>query len=721
MERLFFTYFFFFICSVAFAQHSQIYISEILTSNGNIIKDRYNQYEDFVEIYNDGNEAFNLANCYITNDLNNLTKCKISNENIGLTSIGPKSYKLFWLDNNTNRGSLHLCLKLSSEPKDIVIVASDGKTILDKIFYPKQKHNISYGRKFNNLNEFGYFTNVTPNAVNYEKSYIGFCLSPIFSEKSGFYKNSIKVKLDYDKNATVFYTLDGANPTELSAKYIQEIEINKTAILRVIISCPDYISTEIISQTYFINESYSLPVASITTNDIEMFTSTDPKKNSYEEQKINIEYFDREKMNIFSTNAGVSLVGKAIRNYPQKSMSVRLRSTYGIELVKHKLFDDKEQSKYYSFLLRNSGNDNAKTMFKDAMMHRLINGVTNIDCQGYTPVIVYINGQYWGIHNLREKISKFYIGSNYPNVDMNKIDLMEWNSSPIQGDDVHYKDMIKFIAENDMKLKQNYDSVLKLIDIENFVDYQIAEIFYANTDWPMANMKFWRPHTSTGKWRWILFDTDLAFDRDKQRCAGHHNSLDYALGINNCHLPHLTKSLQSSTIILQKLIENEDFKNYFILRFSDLMNTVFTSQRMVKTINDIKSNLEPEIDKHIARWSDKRGIKSRQTWEANINSLIRFANERPDTMRYFINGKFNIGGSVDFHLDISQENVGKINVNTITIDSFPFVGKYFARLPITIEAIENEGHNFVKWSDGKKEAKRIVDVSEIRELTAIFK
>lgn len=705
----------------ALSQNTLVYINEIVASNGNILKDRYNQYSDFIEIYNAGNEVFNLADCYITNDINDLTKCRISNKNMGLTAIQPKTFKILWMDENTSRSVLNVCLKLSSNPKDLILVAPDGKTIIDKVSYPEQRYNVSYGRKKDNFEELGYFLKPTPNAANNTKMYKGFCSIPEFSEKGGFYNSLINVKIKHDKDAIIYYTLDGTEPNSNSLKYKDAISIDKTTLLRIKVEQEQYISSEIISQTYFINENFTLPVFSITTNNFDMFASTDPKKNIYTERKINIEYFDRDKSAVFSTNAGVKLVGKAIRNYPQKSMSVRLRSSYGLGTVKCKLFDDKEKSKYSAFLLRNSGNDNAQTLFKDALMHRLVNGTTHIDCQGYTPTIVYINGNCWGINNLREKISKHYIGANHPKVDMNNIDMMEWNSRPIQGDDVHYKNMIKFISENDMKLKENYDSVLTMIDLDNFVDYQIAEIFYANTDWPMANMKFWRPHTKDGKWRWILFDTDLAFDRDKQRCKGHHNSLDYALGVNNCHLPHLTKSLTASTIMLRKLMENEEFKSFFVSRFCDLLNTIFTSEHIANTISDIKSTLEPEIDKHIERWSDKRGIKSRQSWDNNIAKLIRFANERPDTIRYFINSKFNLGGSNEIKLDISEPSFGKLKINTLEINSFPFTGKYFARLPITIEAIPNEGYKFVKWSDGNKDAKREVLVSEVQELIAIFK
>lgn len=706
----------------SFSQDTILYINEILSSNENINKDRYNEFDDWIEIYNPNTFSVNLGGMYVSNNEANLKQCQIVETMAGVTTLQPGEFKILWCDNNSSQGPLHVNLKLSSKGETIFLTSKDGKTIFDKVSFESQRIDISYGRFPNGKNDFFYFLKPTPKKSNQESNnYTGICKNPKLSLNGGFYNKPIIVDIEKDKNTQVYYSTDGSIPDEKKGKlFTKAIAIDSTTVLRLKSYEAGKIPSTLFSETYFINENFTLPVVSLTTNDLNVFTNTDPKINIYKEKPINIEFFDINKEHIFNTLSGFRMVGKAIRNYPQKSYSIRFRSSYGISNVNYKFFQLKPKSKYFSLLLRNSGNDCAYTMFKDALLHTLVMEKTNIDCQGYQPVVVFINGKYWGISNLREKINKYYVASNHKAVDFENIDMIEWGSKPIQGNNKHYSKLLSFIKANDLKISTNYDTVKTMIDIDNFIDYQIAEIFYANTDWPMANMKYWRPRTKDGKWRWIMFDTDLAFDKNKTRCKGHHNTLDYAVGINNCHLPHLTNSLYESTILLRKLIANEDFKLKFVNRFCDLMNTIFTSENILAKINELKSGLEPEIDNHIRRWGKNGGIPNRASWNSNISKFEIFAQERPDTMRMFINDKFLLGGNKSIEFNISDTQTGKIKINTIIPDNYPFSGIYFNSLPIEIEAISNEGYKFVKWSDGDKSNSRKILPKDFDTITAIF-
>ena len=50
------------------------------------------------------------------------------------------------------------------------------------------------------------------------------------------------------------------------------------------------------------------------------------------------------------------------------------------------------------------------------------------------------------------------------------------------------------------------------MDVDQYIDYQAAEIYMANADWPSSNIKFWRSSTGDNRWRWVVFDTDLGFN-----------------------------------------------------------------------------------------------------------------------------------------------------------------------------------------------------------------
>ncbi|MBU0765550.1 MAG: CotH kinase family protein [Bacteroidetes bacterium] len=705
----------------AFTQVPKLVINEVMTSNTVTVKDRNNNYSDWVEIYNCGNVAVNLAGMFFTDDENDPLKCRIRNDIPAKTTIPPGSARIFWFDRNPGLGVTHIDMKLGSIKEYIALYAADSVTLIDELRLIDQKTDISYGRKPDGTGGFFYFKKPTPGKVNSTKGFPGFVPEVEIHPNGGFYTDPVTVKLKTGEKADIYYTLDGTNPAAANGiLYDKPFEVSRTTVVRAIALIENYLPLNIGTETYFIGESFSLPVVSLATNNYSMFSSTDPGQNIYTESPANVEYYDTTGRCIFNTGAGIRLVGKAIRNYPQKSVSVRFRSSYGVDNIKYRLFDDKEESRYYAFLLRNSGNDWSGTLFKDALMHRLVNGTTHIDCQGYRPAVVFINGNYWGIHNIREKINKYYVVSNHKRIDPENIDMFEFGSLPIQGDQKHWKSLMKIVKNNDLSDDLYYNQVLQMIDVDNFIDYQIAEIFYANCDWPMANMKYWRPHTEGGKWRWILFDTDLAFDKDKRFCPGHNNTLEYALGVNNCHLPHLTNSLKASTVLLRKLMENETFRAQFINRFADLLNTIFETEHVISTIRGLKAGIEREMPRHIGCWkSSGKGIAGMTAWESNIEKMIVFAKERPDTMRRFISNRFSLEGTST--LEVAVNEGGKVKVNTIVPETYPWKGKYFRKNEITLTAIpDNYSYKFIEWSDGVRDRERRLTVKEDIKLEAVF-
>src|SRR5690606_9101970 len=228
-------------------------------------------------------------------------------------------------------------------------------------------------------------------------------------------------------------------------------------------------------------------------------------------------------------------------------------------------------------------------------------------------------------------------------------------------------------------------------------------------DWPHNNYEFFRkrvpytpdaPEAQDGRWRWLLKDMDFSFDL--------YQNNDYAHNT----LAHATKFYESweweadafnrSTLIARKLLENSEYKNYFINRFADLMNTTFLTSRLIEMIDEMKAVLEPEIQEHIQRW----GMFSYAEWNSNINVMKNFAIERPNYQRQHIRQKFNISDDVVVMLDVSNNEHGYIKINTIDIlpttpgvfeVAYPWTGMYFKQIPIQITAIPYEGYVFSHW------------------------
>jgi len=318
--------------------------------------------------------------------------------------------------------------------------------------------------------------------------------------------------------------------------------------------------------------------------------------------------------------------------------------------------------------------------------------------------ILFINGKYWGVYELREKQDKFYIANNN-NVDQNKIDFLEFDGSVIEGTNKAFLDMVGFIKNNNMSDIANYDSVNKMLDIENFADYFIVETYIINVDWLGSytnNIKYWRTNNPAGKWRYVLWDTDLSLGRSNVAGADTANMLNQAINPPTGN-PH--------SIMLKSLLNNIEFKNYFVDRYCDLLNTIYRPYKFKKKADDFHDEMFAEMARHFQLWGNfdslpfpwntyypYAGLASDvSSWEANIDTLKMFMDSRPFYAFNQIRSQFSLVKQVDITLDVNPAGAGKIKLNTILPDSLPWIGTYFDGVPVTMTVLPNPGYRFLYW------------------------
>lgn len=508
--------------------------------------------------------------------------------------------------------------------------------------------------------------------------------------------------------------------------------------------------SQTVTHTYFIDEDihqrFDLPVISITTdignlfdyekgiyilgkffdewrqkNPNEKVLGNAPANYNQEgiewERPVHIEFYEADGTLGFSQEAGMRIHGGFTRAWAQKTLRLYAKRDYDKEsYFNYKIFPGEKKSskngtlqQFKRLLLRNSGNDWTYTMFRDGLIQELVKDF-NIDTQAYRPAVVYINGEYWGIHNIRERYDRFYFETNY-DLDGNNvaiIDIRELEDLAEEGsEDVeHYLHMINFLKEQDIRQKKNYEYVKTLMDIENFIDYQIAGIYIANTDWLQNNLQFWRfktekyqqdaPYGQDGRWRWMLFDTDYGFDLDNNGMY-QHNTLEWATTDKG-----KDRNAPEYTFLLRTLLENEEFRNQFINRFADVMNTSFNPQNVTNKIDGMQGALEHEMQYNIQRWVN---FGSMEEWYENIDVMRNFAKERPRYIKQHIMKHFGIMKTVDFKVDLEDMKKGTVKINTITIDENTpglqegryWQGSYFTGIPIEVTAVPREGYRFVGW------------------------
>ena len=546
--------------------------------------------------------------------------------------------------------------------------------------------------------------------------------------------------------------------------YIPDFPVFKGTVVRAKAIKEGTLSSETITKTYFISPEesnrYTIPVVSISLDEEHFFdyengiyvagkdfddwrlenptadalwSNANYKRSGDEtEKKAHFSFFENGN-EIINQNIGLRIHGGFTRISPNKSLRLYARSEYGSSTFNHTFFEDSSYSSFKRLILRNSGNDVSSTYFRDAFIQRTVNHL-NFDTQAYQPTITFLNGEYWGILNMRERFDRHYFERVY-NIADGDLDFLEYNGFLVQeGDYEHYAAMLGFIENNNLNHVANYNYVATQMDTENYTDHFIANIYARNTDWPHNNIEFWRkrteqyepnaPYGQDGRWRWVLKDTDFGFGGDGGPESYVHNTLAFATSTGG----DVNTNPEWSTLILRKLLENTAFKNNFINRFADLLNTTYLPERVIGIINEMKSGIEAEIQEHRFRWST---IGSMEEWQSNIDVMIEFSNERPTYQRNHILEKFNIDSTLQAHLNVLDETQGFIQINTIEIlattpgvqeNPYPWNGFYFKNIPITLKAIAKPGYVFSHWTGASisPESEITVTPASDFEITAHF-
>ena len=603
---------------------------------------------------------------------------------------------------HVEEGGLHTNFKIKNEGEGLYLFKANNQ-IADSIWVVALPANKSFGRYPDGTSEWKYFNTPTPGTANANPLDELRNDSIFFSVPAGFYAGSITVELSTNvENLVIKYTMDGSDPTSESSNYDGAVAISKTTSLRAATFFNGEKSSNVFTKTYLIGTDHSLPVFSLTTDPYNLWDynygiyvlgpNAEPANpnfgaNFWEdwERPIHVEYFDSEKQELLDQDAGIKITGAWSRANAQKSLALFARSKYGTGSFSAKLFKDLPFDKYESFILRNSGNDWSYSMIRDGLISEIAKPL-NMDRLAFQPAVIYINGEYWGIQNLREKPNEHYFESHY-NVDEDDLNLLELQYSPVHGSVDSYLLMINFINKNSLKDEDNYNQIKNQIDIDCFIDYELVQIYIYNGDWPGNNIKYWRSNKPSSKWRWLIYDTDFGFDI-WNGSTYRNNGIAFATDPDNSGWPNPAWS----TLLLRKLLVNQEFRFRFINRTADLLNTVLSIDSVLNKLDSVATIVQPEIFAHRERWGHTG------SWENRIGTIQLFAKNRPMYMRQHFDDYFNIN-NYTVTLTVSNKDEGLIRLNTITPKDYPFKGYYFGGVPIKFTALPKPGFKFVRWEN----------------------
>lgn len=596
---------------------------------------------------------------------------------------------------------LHTNFKVNSSG-DFLILSNVSGVIEDSLSTRKQLSDISLGRFPNGSDNLYLFSLPTPGKLNIDNGFTGYLLPPKFSVEKGFYEAPFALDiLNPNPNGIIRYTIDGTDPNSLSPVYSHQLPISGISVIRAKIFADGLFPSRTKTHTYFINQEQRLPIISLTTNPEHFFDSDSgiyvlgPNAESALpnyganfwqdwERPIHLEFFEEKNKFGFEIDLGVKIFGQWSRANAQKSLGLYARGEYGYSKLNYQLFPNSEIDEFQSVVLRTSGTDWKHSMFRDALTGEIVSQL-DIDRQMYRPVAVYLNGEYWGIHNLREKINEHYIESNH-NIPSDDINMLEDNKVVVLGEKEIYEEFYNSFNTMDMTTDAAFEYIDSRIEIKEFIDYYLTEIFIDNDDWPGNNIKFWQQRSTNSKWRWILYDTDFGFGLWNSS-AYLSNTLEFALAEDGPGWPNPPWS----TFLLRKFLENEKFKNIFISRYSTYSNTIFSPEFVNEKITDLTSKIMGELPTHFQRWSG-----SYANWLYEVNDMRNFANLRSTYLSLYIKSILDITG--EYKLEIGQNvEQGSIEITDFRIEESAWNGKFFDEIPLNIKAIPKPGFSFSNW------------------------
>jgi gliding motility-associated-like protein len=677
---------------------AQVVINEYSCSNRSSFLDNFGEYEDWIELRNTGASAINITGYYLSDNATQPMKWQIPNGVI----IPANGFQIFFASGRdlVAGTNYHASFKFSqSESTEEVVFADPSGSIVDSVTIRSAQVGHSRGRLNAGPVAWGVFTAPTPGAAN-GAGFYGYVARPFFSLNAGFYGAAQTVSLSSPSvNATVRYTVDGSEPTVASPAYTVPMNITNTTMVRA--KCfstdPNFLNSFIETNTYFINVSHTLPVVSVGSADYQNLFN-----NSMPEIVSSMEYFDRNQVQRFESYGEVDPHGNDSWAYPQKGIDFVVRDQYGYDdEINHQIFETKPRQQFKRIMFKAGASDNypfgppAGCHLRDMFIQTLAQKAgLNVDLRSAESCILYINGQYWGLYEIREKVNDPDYTEYYHNQSEEDLDFLSyWGGLNIRyGTDADWIDLYNYVMANPLTVQANYQSVASRIDISNVIDYMIINTFSVNSDWINWNTMWWRgTGTPNVRWRYALWDMDNTFNLG-QNFSGWTTTGYQA---NPCDLDDNFQNVgpnMGHLDIFGKLMQNPDFKAQYINRWSELLNTYLDCSFVQAHLDSIVNVITPEMPAQIARWGG-----SMADWQNNLTFLRNQIDGRCTVINQGIVDCYQVDGPHRIVFNVDPPGAGSITFNTRTFTTYPDTGMYFGGINGSLTASAAPGYNFWYW------------------------
>lgn len=676
---------------------AQVVINEVCASNFGGFADNYGEYEDWFELYNAGANAEDISGYYLSDDDLEPMKWEIP----AGTTIDPGEFLvIFASDLDESDGTnFHTSFKITQARQEGAVLADPSGTVLDffMLDIPNQQ-NHSWGRQSDGASEWGVFLDPTPGAPN-QNPYQGYTTVEIITEP-GLYSGSVSVEMQSsDPDATIHYTQDGTVPTTASPVYSGPITISATTVIkaRAFNDAAQVLPSFVETNTYFIDEDHGVYMVSISGDELPTLLG-----GSQIEPIGQFELFSPEGELLAETNGDFNEHGNDSWAYPQRGVDYITQDEFGYgNELNHQIFANKDRDGFQRVIMKAAASDNypfenGGAHIRDAYVQSLSQiADLRVDERTYAPCVMYVNGEYWGVYEIREKVDDLDFTDHYYDQGGGDVDFLKtWGGTWIEyGTDQGWDDLRDFILGNDMTDPANYEYVDDLYNTGSLIDYFLLNSYIVSSDWLNWNTGWWRGKNPDGdkrKWRYILWDMDAVF--------GHYANFtgipDQSPNADPCDPEQLNDpGGQGHVPIWNALLDNEEFFADYINRYSDLSTSYFSCDFMLQHLDSLIGIIEPEMPRHVDRWGG-----TMQEWEQNVQNIRDFITDRCEVINSgFLDCYDELEGPYDVVFYANPPEGGRIDLPSMEIDTYPYDAVFFGGVNVDLDADENDGFVFSHW------------------------
>lgn len=421
------------------------------------------------------------------------------------------------------------------------------------------------------------------------------------------------------------------------------------------------------------------------------------------EKRASVSYFDETHSFCFSQEVGIRIAGNSTRGMPQKSFHISARDIYDESAVlPYSFFGD--GILYPSVKLRNGGGNAAGLKFLDAFLEEAAGCRDSVSVQRSKPCAVFLNGEYWGIYNVRERYDAEYVGARF-RVNPDNVMLVKAGNAvtDLDGTAEAYRYMLEVITECDLAYEDTYALAGGLADMQSLIDYCCINLYLDNRDVAFGyNTAMWRtvqegtPY-SDGKWRFMIYDLDECAKPDSNIWDGRENWME--------------ENALFSEPAIRSLLDNEGFRRQFCLSFMDIANTVFAYDRIHPMLEEWADRYGVQVVKDHRRFFD--GAYGMEAFEEEVAELDSFFAGRFDFAAKSLAHTFGLSGELTrLGINVNMPEGGTVRVNTASLGNCSvWEGYYFSDFPVSVSVHAGEGYRFAGWQGDVQGAEEEISIS----------